>query len=176
MKYEGNSAGLDFWGDEHRMSGLRVGVPIQPLFGYGIGINTGLYCDMVFAFNDDPYLAGGEDVMLTDVSLYMPVHLLYRLPLSETFSLFVNGGIGLDIGLAQTQSADGYDDLELKYGEDGMQNRFNVAGEFGGGVQFKALQLSAGYSIGLTDNKHFFGVEGVKTTINHWDCTLSILF
>lgn len=176
VKYEGNSAGLDFWGDEHRMSGLRVGVPIQPLFGYGIGINTGLYCDMVFAFNDDPSLAGGEDVMLTDVSLYMPVHLLYRLPLSETFSIFVNGGIGLDIGLAQTQSADGYDDLELKYGEDGMQNRFNVAGEFGGGVQFKALQLSAGYSIGLTDNKHFFGMEGVKTTINHWDCTLSILF
>ena len=176
VELDGSSANVDFWGEEHKMSGLRVGVPVQPLFGYGFGINTGLYCDIVFASNDDPYLAGGEDVLLTDVSLYMPVHLLYRLPLSETFSIFVNGGIGLDLGLAQTQSADGYDDLKLEYGEEGMQNRFNVAGEFGGGIQFKALQLSAGYSIGLTNNKHFYETEGVKSTINRWDCTLSILF
>ncbi len=176
VRYDGSSANLDYWFDEHKMSGLRIGVPVQPLFGYGIGINTGLYCDMVFSSNDEQQGMEGEDIMLSDISLYMPVHLLYRLPLSETFSIFVNGGIGLDLGLVQTLSADGYDDYELKYGEDGMQNRFNVAGEFGGGIQFKALQISAGYSIGLTNNKHFVGEDGYKTTINKWDCTLSILF
>lgn len=131
---------------------------------------------MVFSFNDEQKGMAGEEIMLTDVSLYMPVHLLYRLPLSENFSVFLNGGIGLDLGLVQTLSANGYEDLNLEYGEDGMQNRFNVAGEFGGGIQFKAFQLSAGYSIGLTNNKNFMGVDGCKTTINLWDCTLSILF
>ena len=176
ITYEGNSINSDYWLDEHKMSGLRMGIPIQPVFGYGIGINTGLYCDMVFSFNDEQEGMAGEEIMLTDVSLYMPVHLLYRLPLSENFSVFLNGGIGLDLGLVQTLSANGYEDLNLEYGEDGMQNRFNVAGEFGGGIQFKAFQLSAGYSIGLTNNKNFMGVDGCKTTINHWDCTLSILF
>lgn len=176
IKYQGNSQDCDFWLDEHKMSGLRIGVPIQLMFGYGFGINTGLYCDIVFSSTDELQGMEGETINLTDVSLYMPVHLLYRLPLSENFSIFLNGGVGLDLGLVQTLTAEGYDDAELEYGDDGMQNRFNVAGEFGGGIQFKALQVSAGYSIGLTDNKSFVGIDGYKTTINRWDCTLSILF
>lgn len=168
-KYDGQSYRMNCWGDDAAMSGIQIGVPVQPIFGYGLGLSTGLFYEIYFSsysYSDRSY---------EEMDLYIPVHLIFRLPIANEFSIFVNGGIGMDFGLSAKLKEDGYEDYKLSFGEEDMQNMFNLSGEFGGGVQYKAFQLSANYSMGLLDHGSF--ADGFdKITQNKLAISLSVLF
>ena len=168
-----NSVGLNYFGEEKHMHGFQVGVPIQPIFGYGLGLNIGLYFEGYFADWTEPDYY--ETISMTELCLYMPVDLLFRLPLGEEFSIFINGGIGIDWSLGITCSQEGYDDWEIDYGEDGSPNRFNFSAEFGGGIQFKALQVSGNYQIGLNNNSKIVD-DGITAKIRKFSVQLSLMF
>lgn len=170
---ENQTADLNYYGEEKHMSGFQVGVPVQPVIKYGLGINTGLYFEGYFASSEDPVY--GDKMSLTELGLYMPVDLMFRLPIAEEFSIFVNGGIGIDWTLNIKCSQDGYDDWNIELGEEGAPNRFNFSGEFGGGIQFKALQLSGNYQLGLNNNSNIVD-EGASAKIRKFSIQLSAMF
>lgn len=99
----------------------------------------------------------------------------FRLPIAEEFSIFVNGGIGIDWTLNIKCSQDGYDDWNIEFGKEGAPNRFNFSGEFGGGIQFKALQLSGNYQLGLNNNSNIVD-EGASAKIRKFSIQLSAMF
>lgn len=167
--------GVDYFGEERHMHGFQVGVPVQPIFGYGLGLNTGLYFEGYFSSWDDP--EEYETINMTELCLYMPVDFMFRLPLGENFSFYVTGGIGIDWSLSTSLSADGYNDVNIDYGEDGAPNRFNFSAEFGGGLQYKAFQLSANYQFGLNNNSKFVSdSEEVTAKLRKLGIQISFMF
>lgn len=166
-----NSIGTNYFAEEKHMSGFQVGVPIQPIFGYGMGLNTGLFYEAYFAGYEDY----SENINMVEHNLYMPVDFMFRLPLGENFSIYVCGGIGIDWSLSTVLTSEGYDDYNIDYGEEGAQNRFNFSGEFGGGIQFKAVQLSANYQIGLNNNSKMVS-DDVTAKLRKFSIQFSFLF
>lgn len=165
---EGNSESGNYLGGDSHMHGFQIGIPIQPYFGYGLGLNTGLYFEGYFCSED------GMD--LSELCLYMPIDLMIRIPLGEEFSVFLNGGIGIDWSIGMTLKEDGYDDYEIDYSLEGAPRHFNFSAEVGGGLQYKALQLSAQYQMGLTDNPLMTTYEEVSVKMRKLAIQLSFMF
>lgn len=166
---DGNSESGNYLGGNSHMQGFQIGVPIQPTFAYGIGINTGLYFEGYFAKEDD--------ISMTELCLYMPIDLMFRLPLGEEFSLFINGGIGIDWSMAMSLEMDGYDDsYDVDYGDEGSPRHFNFSAEVGGGIQYKTLQLSAQYQMGLTNNPLMTSYDEVSVKMRKLAIQLSFMF
>ena len=105
----------------------------------------------------DDYGEYHEDVM--EHSLYLPVHLEYRLNFSEAFQLFFFGGIGLDCGLAASyrmidENDHNYDvTVDDVYGSDMFPDwkRFNASLEYGAGIRIYMVQLNFAASKGLVN-------------------------
>lgn len=164
----GNSMSGNYFGQEKHMHGFQVGVPIQPYFGYGLGLNTGLYFE--------GYFCSDSGMDLTELCLYMPVDLMIRIPLGEEFSVFLNGGIGIDWSMGITLKEEGYEDYDVDYSGEGAPRHFNFSAEVGGGLQYKALQVSAQYQIGLTNNPLMTPYEEVSVKMRKLAIQLSFMF
>ncbi len=169
-----SSISTNYFGEEKHMHGFQIGVPVQPIFGYGLGLNTGLYFEAYFADWTDTENYG-DKFNMTEYCMYMPVDLMFRLPLGENFSIYVNGGIGIDWSIETELTAEGYDDYKIDYGEDGAPNHFNFSAEFGGGIQYKALQVSGNYQIGLNNNSKMVNDE-VTAKLRKFSVQLSLMF
>lgn len=169
----GSSIDCNYFGEEKRMSGLQLGIPIQPYFGYGFGMNTGLFYELYFL--DHPE----ENVSLFEHNLYMPLDLQYRLPLGEEFAVYANGGIGTDWSIATTYT---YEDehQEVDYDDWYWVNHFNFSAEAGLGIQYRALQVSFMYQWGLTNNKRYTeaweGASDIKAKIRKMQFQISLVF
>lgn len=163
---DGHSVKRNLWGENGSEKGMQIGLSYQPYFGYGQGLNTGLYWQ-AFWFGDP----SESDVHYVDHQLFMPIQYQFRLPLGEQFSIFVNGGIGLYYGVSlKAQYGEG-DSEELDYGEEtGYPDAFSWSLLFGGGIQFKCLQLEAKYSKGMTKTDWLFNDNGTPV-----DCTMDQL-
>lgn len=142
--------------DDGHMQGVQVGLPIQPSFGYGLGLNTGLYFEA--------YFESDSSANLTEYCLYMPVDLMFRVPFTEDFSVYINGGIGIDWSIGIDISADGYDTYSLDYSEAGPSH-FNFSAEFGGGLQYKHVQLGVQYQMGLNNNTNIVYNDEVELNV-----------
>lgn len=164
----GNSMSGNYFGQEKHMHGFQVGVPIQPYFGYGLGLNTGLYFE--------GYFCSDSGMDLTELCLYMPVDLMIRIPLGEEFSVFLNGGIGIDWSMGITLKEEGYEDYDVDYSGEGAPRHFNFSAEVGGGLQYKALQVSAQYQIGLTNNPLMTPYEEVSVKMRKLAIQFSFMF
>lgn len=143
--YHFDSGRQDIWGRDKIMNGIQFGIPVQPYFGYGLGLNTGIFYEHFFSTMDD--------IHFYEHNLNIPLMAEWRVPLGRELSVFVNGGISMDCGLrAEYVFPDNlFDAIGMKYGKDGMPKRVQFNGIAGGGVQWKAVQISAYGSFGITD-------------------------
>lgn len=165
-KVKENMVWLD--GDNKWLSGLQIGVDVQPCLKWGLGIYTGLFYEFYFSSNDDY-----DYSKFQDHELYIPVHALYRFPFSKKFALWVHGGIGFNYGLSAKFKADDNDyaeDLDyfgegLWYYENGYTayapKRLNMMAEIALNLRIGPVVVGATYSKGLNDHKCYeeFGDE-----------------
>ncbi len=158
---------MNLGGIEGSMSGVQVGIPIQPYFGSGFGLGTGLYFEYYktnvdYAKVDDSSTTHLENNSLEDMELYMPIHLQFRLPAARETSFFLSAGVGLTYGVAlKAQSEDdGWENV--KFGENGMPKAFNCAIEIGAGFRYRRLLIDLTYSIGMTKNELAPAINGIS--------------
>ncbi len=175
----GKKTHADIWAQEGKsLHGIQVGVPIQPTFGSGIGMNTGIFFEYYWSSN--PSKSDQTYDKMEEMSLYMPVHLMFRLPLEEEFSLFINGGLGMDYGLKFNFMNDGEEGAyDQEYGSAGIPKQFNLSTEFGGGVQIMALQFSFQYSLGITNHNSIYQDDNgspIKAKQNKMTFSLALMF
>jgi tetratricopeptide (TPR) repeat protein len=142
-----------FWDDSSCISGVQVGVRIEPLFKYGFGIDTGLYYEYYYSKSQTMYEQGVEfRPSLQEHAIYLPVHLEYRLHFSPSFQLFFYGGGGLDYGISAKLKTN-CEELSFEdnnaYETDWKQ--FNASLEYGGGLRINHLQFNFTISKGLID-------------------------
>lgn len=164
----------DFFGDGKFIPGIQAGLRVQPQFKYGFGLNTGLFYEyywdkgeMVDADNSSIYYAGKYQ----EHSIYLPIDLEYRITLAENVSLFINGGLGMDIGIAGSITAKDDGDDEPFFEETAIYDnsefntpkRFNLSYEFGGGFQIYGVQVSFNVAKGLLEHSN---MEGISMKVN----------
>lgn len=148
-----------FYGDDNESKvaqGLQAGIRIEPQFGYGFGLNTGIFYEFYTDKSNDYYDNDGYEYYMTwqEHSLYVPLHLEFRANFSDAFQLFIYGGASIDYGISSKYYGHFYyDDYETEpedaYGDD--MNRFNASWEVGAGIRIKGVQLQWQMSRGLID-------------------------
>lgn len=145
-----NHTKVDFWDEGKTVPGIQAGLRIQPHFGLGFGLSSGLFYEYYWDKSEDMTDEYGTyHGLYQEHVLYVPLCLEYRLFLGENFSLFVNGGISMDVSMAshvklfnEGETEAYYTDSELYDAYDISPRRFNLYYEFGGGLQIYGLQLS----------------------------------
>lgn len=175
-----------YFRENKSLSGIQVGIHFQPTFSWGGGFYTGLLYELYMASCDDY----GDDLKnFTEHSLNMPIHLYYRIPFSNKFSIAIHGGIGMDLGLYASYSKDilggndsnngytkEYDDY---YGKDnGGPNAFNLTWDLAGTININKFAVNVFMSKGLVNHKgvgEWDNGEG-KNVINKFGISISYLF
>ena len=187
--YRGNAA----WGayeqcssENKRLRGVQLGWRYNPTYEFGLGLHTGLFAEIYKSSTDADVYQNGYNSSFSELSLYMPVHVLYRFPLSKHNAFYLHGGLGFDFGLlASYSNSDAWasNDYDAYYGENGFPDRFNMSGEIGFGMRFKRIMLDVQYSKGLTNHKDtrfcYFdenNVEKTKTKQNKISFGLSYMY
>ena len=176
--FDGNVFRENLWGQEDkRLHGLQLGVTYQPCLPIGAGIHTGLFYECYLSVSSAVRDAGYDN--FTEHNLYLPLHLQWRLPFSEKFSLSLFGGVGFNWAMWGTYNEhyreyyyDGnlissviglYDGTRVgeyqKYGQGNWPRHLNMQWEFGCNVRYKAFQLGFTYSIGDTNHEFYAGYK-----------------
>lgn len=160
LSQDGRSEKIGYWNDKKSLTGVQVGIRIEPQFKYGFGLNTGLYYEYYFSNSNEATIADEDNNELSckgklqEHNLYLPVHFEYRLHFSDNFKVFFFGGIGLDYGLGGSikyTDIPGYEDTTFDdiYDNSWAWKRFNTSLEYGAGLYIYGVQLHFGMAKGL---------------------------
>lgn len=177
IKEDGETNKVGFWDDTKQLSGIQAGLRIEPLFKYGFGLYTGLYYEYYYSKSSPQTYDGVEfQPTMNEHSLYLPIHLEYRLNFSRKFQLFFYGGIGLDYVLSAKVKTN---NDELTYDEDDAYElndlkKFNTSLEYGGGFRVSCLQFNFSMANGLFNMYKESNAE-IKQNKNLM-CSLSLMF
>ena len=170
----------NLWGESgKRLHGIQLGMAYTPKLPMGLGIYTGLFAECYLSMSK----AMGYDEF-TEISLYVPIHANFTLPLSEKVSLRARGGLGLNyachggftnddayywdyvwdefLGMYHHEKKH-YELDHIRYGKNGCPRRFNAALELSLGVKINRVVVSGGYSWGLTDHHFYKDVPNCST-------------
>ena len=174
----------NLWGEhDKRMHGMQMGFTYQPCLPIGAGIHTGLFYECYFSVSQSVRDAGYDD--FTEHNLYLPIHLQWRLPITQQASISLFGGIGLNWAISGTYNEryreyiyDGYNLWAAigfpvggryvegsrigeykKYGQGDWPRRLNMQWEFGCHLRYKYFQLDFTYSIGDTNHEFYRGYK-----------------
>lgn len=146
---------VNIFGEDKCTNGIQSGIRIDPQFGYGFGINTGLFYEYYWDKSQDMYEDGIEYYYKSEEhSLYLPVHLKYSLNFSKWFQLSLYGGVGLDCGLSGKiyLRCDGETlDSQSLYDDQLDMKRFNASLEYGAAIRIHRFQLNFTMSKGFVD-------------------------
>ncbi len=170
----------NIWGDAGKsMHGMQVGFHFEPAFHWGLGLYSGLYYEIYLSTNDN--MIDYATVNFIEHCLYMPVHALFRLPLSRKIHIAVHGGIGMDYavyGKMWSGSEENYDYLEWDkfYGETGYPKQFNLSGEIAVDLRFGPVAITGTYSKGLINHKSYAEYGDLKTTQNKMSLAVAWVF
>ena len=160
LSQEGRSEKIGYWEDKKYLTGLQVGIRVEPQFKYGFALNTGLYYEYYFSNTDNTVITDEYNNELSckgklkEHNLYLPIHFEYRLHFSDNFKVFSFGGIGLDYGLGgaiKYTDISGYEDTTFDniYDDSWAWKRFNTSLEYGAGIHIYGIQLHFGMAKGL---------------------------
>ena len=174
----------NIWGEEgKRIHGVQAGVQLQPCLPIGFGLHSGLFYEYYYSVSQAVKDAGYDD--FREHNLYLPLHAMYRLPLSRNTSLSFFGGLGFNWAMwgsynntEKVRDWDGslYSESHVMqwqhYGNGEWPRHLNAQWEIGCCARINMVQLRFTYSRGLTDH-HLY--EGHKTLQNKIGISIEIV-
>lgn len=166
-----------FFGNAGHNTGIVFGIPWQPYFSSGWGLDTGVFSE-IYACKD------ARDVYrVEDVNLMVPLRAMYRVPVRREFSVYASTGPSVNVGLRlNIKNAEDTDagTQKLNY-NDNTPRRVNWLWDFCVGAHISMFDLRVNYSMGMTPNRQFFSTNA--SGINYVDVymvklmfTASLLF
>ena len=166
-----------FFGDAGHNTGIVFGIPYQPYFKKGWGLDTGIFSE-IYACKDAPDIYRVEDV-----NLMIPLRVMYRVPFKKEFSVYLSTGVSANIGLRlNLKNAEDTDagTMTLNY-DDNTPSRLNMLYDVAAGVHIGVFDLKVTYSVGMTPNRNFFSTNGtgenyIKVYMNRIAFTAGLLF
>lgn len=173
-------------GQDKWLHGFQLGIDFQPCWKFGLGMYTGLFWEMYISSGKDD----NDDMSFMEHDLYVPVHLMYRIPFSRKVALWVHGGLGFNFGLYgkySFDSEDGYSADDIDYFDEAVMQTsdgtsiygpksFNMAAEVSVNLRLNHVVIGATYSKGLNDNKVYRDFDGVKSHTNKMSLSIAYVF
>lgn len=156
-KENGEGHNFNFFGHRGFMNGVMFGIPYQPHYYWGLGLDTGVFGEVYSCKDSRNYYR------VEDIGMYVPVRAMYRVPFKEDLSAYFTTGVSFDLGIRMNLKI--ADDTsagtqKLDYNRD-TPRRFNTYYEIGGGFRALGFQFSVIYSLGMTRNYHFLSTNGM---------------
>lgn len=150
----GETEKMGMFDDDKYLQGVQAGLRIDPQFGAGFGMNSGLFYEYCWAKSNDEYDEyGAYYYTYKEHGLYLPLHLKFTMNYSKWFQLSIYGGGGVNYaisGKAYLKDEDEtYDSAEV-FSEDDWR-RWNFMLEYGASLRINALQFDFTMSKGLND-------------------------
>lgn len=155
----------NFFGEKNkRLHGLQIGLQAGHTFDYGLGLQTGLYYEAYFSSSQYVVEKVGYD-NFTESDLYIPAHVLFRIPFTPTYGLSLYGGIAWQWAISGEFRENGhtyydYDGnshylgpKEYQHYGNGWPKHSNWQLEAGFKLRLDKVQFGVGYSYGLTNHK-----------------------
>lgn len=169
---DGHKQSEGMFDDDKFVNGIQAGITIDPQFGAGFGLHTGLIYEYYWANSDEfsDYYEGYHDQreyftaknLYSEHNLYLPLHLKFTANFSEYFQLGVFGGVGLDCIIdSKVYEYDcDYDDEELGSWslldeddwENPFQKRLNASWEVGASLRIKNVMFDFTTSHGILNH------------------------
>lgn len=84
----------DLWRKGSMLNGLQVGFNFQKVLKSGIGCRTGLFYEWYTSSNSVIKEIGWD--RFNEHNLYVPIHLLYSIPIAKNFSIIPSAGVGFN--------------------------------------------------------------------------------
>ena len=165
-KYEDNSTEkYGLFDDDKYYNGIQAGFRIDPQFGAGFGMNSGLFYEYCWGKSDKIYdEAGSFHITYEEHGLYLPLDLKFTMNFSRWFQLSFYGGVGLNYVLSgKAYARDGGKTWGSSnvYKEEDNWSRFNAMLEYGASLRINALQFDVTMAKGLND---WSDTKGTKIT------------
>ena len=153
------------WDETSNLNGIQAGIRFEPLFDYGLALNTGLFYEFYYSKTETSYNEPdfGYYCDFREHSIHVPLHLEFYLHLSESFSPFIYGGLSADYGISakikayEVGSAKPYYTETEIYGNGEIgfySKRFNASYDFGAGLRINGIRLSIGMSKGFLNHSN----------------------
>lgn len=180
---DGKTIHENLWGQEDKkLHGFQMGITYSPTFYAGLGIDTGLFYECYISESAVVHDAGFDD--FTEHNIYIPLHAQYKFPISRDFSIYVYGGIGMNIVLEGTYNINDYYYGHDWYGgrpyggtstyiagyqeydEGEWPRRFNLQYELGAKLKISNFVITAGYAWGATNHKFYPGYDTRQNKLN----------
>lgn len=149
---DGETVKEGVFSEDKFMNGVQMGFRIQPQFGAGFGINTGLFYEFCWAKSDKMYDEYGTyDMLYKEHGLYMPAHLKFTMNFSRWFQLSIYGGAGLNYVVSGRAEWKDYEDSDSwdVYKDNDLWKRFNPMLEYGASIRIRRMQFDFTMSKGL---------------------------
>ncbi|MCM1400664.1 MAG: PorT family protein [Bacteroides sp.] len=173
---DGRTHTCDWLGEDGKQSGIQAGIACQPYFGSGFGLNTGLF--LQYFWTDKVDISGGTSVSFEEYDLYVPLHLMFRIPVND-FDFHINTGPGFEYGVSLKGKFHGDEtgSEDVEFDED-TPRAFNMYYEIGAGFRIKALQINFVYGMGLLKSSKFLsdGSKYYDAKPNKLGITLGLMF
>lgn len=149
---DGEKIKMGVFDNDKYLNGIQTGFRIDPQFGAGFGMNTGLFYEYCWAKSDKVYDEyGSYNLSYKEHGLYLPAHLKFTMNFSKWFQLSFHGGVGLNYvvsGKAKWKDDEGSDTWNV-FKEDDEWKRFNPMLEYGASIRIRAVQFDFTMSKGL---------------------------
>lgn len=172
---DGKTYHENFWGEpDKRLHGMQIGVTYQPCLNFGLGLRTGLFLELCTSESDYVKEKGWDSY--NETSLYLPLHLAWRIPVGPRSSITPFAGLGFNWAMYGSFEDDwrydyyyddyGYGPSEWQhFGEGGAPKRWNNQLEFGVDVNLSGFQIGFTYSKGIRDHELYDGLETYQNKI-----------
>lgn len=149
--------------DDKYLQGIQAGFRVDPQFGAGFGMNSGLFYEYCWAKSEDEIdLYGTYHYTYEEHGLYLPLHLKFTMNFSKWFQLSIYGGVGLNYvmsGYAYMRGDGETYGSENVFSEEDDWKRFNTMLEYGVSIRISALQIDFTQSQGLNN---WSDTDGIK--------------
>lgn len=152
LEENGTKEKMGIFENNDYIHGVQAGIRIDPQFGWGIGMNSGVFYEYCWATSDDEYDSyGAYYYTYNEHGIYVPAHLKFTMNFSKWFQLSFYGGMGFNYVFSGKMALK--NDYDTDYSEDvfdrdGMK-KFNMMLEYGASIRIKALQFDFTMSQGL---------------------------
>lgn len=164
---DGDKDKYGMFDDAKYMNGIQAGIRVDPQFGAGFGMNSGLFYEYCWDKSDDYHDEYGTyHYTYEEHGIYMPVHLKFTMNFSKWFQLSLYGGIGMNYVFAGNlylrDDGETYGSEDVFSEEDDF-SRFNLMLEYGASIRIRGIQFDFNLSRGLTN---WSDTSGIKITQN----------
>ncbi len=141
---DGGWSNLDCFGQPGGMSGLHFGLTVEPYFGRGWSLSTGVYYEYFRHRNHITRWQAHEHI------LYVPAHAKFSYPVGRGVSVYALAGPGISWGMNIKLSRHTNEkDIEPHFDTAGWPRRLQLLAEGGIGVSWRKVGLEVLYGVGL---------------------------